>query len=198
MYTFPGFSQTADCAIFDLVLKHLNDDYANTKVDFVYNDSLIDPTAPGEGKYVERTSILNLDFYVEKRLCQFIVAEIDSWFSDIIGDTSISRLKYNQSSDSIINCMFSNDLKYRFTEAPKQFSEEDYTIREVGNDTISYQPTNISFSTILYSSGNQIALLNVLVKVGSGGGGRSGTIYCFIVKKNNDLWRIAKVRTATQ
>jgi len=180
-----------DCAVYEKVLMYLNAEYEKPR--YVY-EGVIDPESENAGKKVERVGHYNYSFYiVNKRNVSFMPSSI-WWFVELTKDSSIVQKDYVYNEDTLINCVFKQNIKYQYKNFDevyrKGFSEKDFLFEQIDGIDFHYTPMRIRLSRILYTKDNK-ALVVATTRVGVGGGGDQWA-YCFILKKENDNWIIYK------
>lgn len=188
--TIDLFAQnTNDCIVYKNVLLYLNKKEAWPKI--VYG-GIIDPESDDVGTPVQLNELHQYSFYIVSKKTDFDYLSIRNWFSSLIKDSSIIQKKYIFDNDSIINCIFDNNIKYQykpFTEI--RFSEKDFLQEKQAEKNIFYSPMRITFSKVLYTNDDR-ALVYVKFYLGNGSGRDIG-VYGFVFNKNNSDWELKNV-----
>jgi hypothetical protein len=180
--------KTDDCLIYEKVLTYLDGKEAHNKE--IY-EGTIDPESGEIGKKVERSGCHKYNFYIVNKIyTDFDYLSVRDWFSKLLKDSTVIQRQYVSTSNKIINCAFSDSVKYQYKSIAKiSFSKKDFFNKKCRETMISYRPIRVTFSKVLYTENNK-ALLFITTYQGMGRG-IDQWAQGFIFEKKNNEWALS-------
>lgn len=178
-----------DCMIYQKVLEYYNREYGKPVYVYTGEGGVIDPVNPKQDSFL-RTGDHRYSFFIVEHRGRFGNPEVQSWFYDLMNDSTLRRHDYTSNKDSLIRCTFPNSLKYQYKHFLEiEFDKDDYFIEVNGLDTIQYAPIRITFSKVIYA--DNIALVYAGNYTGLGMAGDTG-VRGFVYRKVDDEWVLEK------
>ncbi len=185
----PLFAQTSNCNLYEAVLgelvAHVNRPFEVT----IVPPGGIDPLNPlpevTEMSYGKRS----LDFYIMPYVVDFSVKYV-KWFAKEIEDSSLLNLDYNVSTDTTVNCVFNDTIRYRYSnDEEARFNETHFFLEGEGDSAVNFSPAKVAFSNILYYK-DELALVCIRNKIAMQAG--RDAAWLFVFEKRNGLWVVRK------
>lgn len=175
------------CSIYNQILNDIQSQVTKSKIVTITPPDGHDPENPIFIYDTLKNEQL-LYFYIVKEKQDFNSATVKYWFSSFLNDTSLNSKKYqNNNNDSIINYNF--NVKFKIIEFKDKLNFEltDYTYKKEKVEVVTYIPTKVVFSKILFSK--SIALVFAKIVIGTN---KREFIYGYIFKKENCNWNLEK------